>query len=209
MKRTIILFLALWSICCCCYSQTQKISFDKIGESIYARSFVNVETNKLDTLFLSFNADSTFYIQSNLGIEMIGRWENKRSLIILTNKFSSDKFLSVKVVPLRNNCNGYLPSIVNEEGNIANYFYLDANQNSYTSGDLVPYVELDTAGKVRICSLTGSHCSDWFIIPYKDCYSFIVDMNVNPNIYNGAIKKFFLKKKGNRLILLKSELSRR
>lgn len=125
----------------------------------------------------------------------------------MTNRYPYEKPLSVRILPIKN-CNDYLPDIVDSNGNTTYEFYMNANNNTYNSGMKIPYTELDTIRKsVRICSNSGNHCSKTFSIPYKDCYGIIIDMSVNPNDYNGSIRKMYFKKYKDRLELVRSDKS--
>lgn len=184
----------------------------QIHKDEYVQLVHNVETNTMDTLTLILMPNHTFAMHRTgtvNRIEIVGNFRTNKDTLILINRYPFDKFLSVMVVPSIGNCNGELPNLIDGKGNIARGFYLDANHNSYelSIGMIIPYPELDTSGKVRVCSNVGNHCSDWFFIPYKDCYQFVIDMNVEPNKYNGLIKKLYYKKCRKKLLLLKTETS--
>lgn len=205
MKKVFFLFLVIVSSGINLFSRDREFSYVKIAKNKYMKTVVNSETNSIDSIFLNFNKDSTFIIQNRKGTEMLGKWKRKGDEFVLTNQYYSEDFFQVNIIPLANDCNGNLPPIINAKGYIVEKFYIDANQNSYTLGDKIPYTELDTASKVRICSFSGSHCSDWFIIPYKDCYRFVIDIDINPEIYNGIVRKLYFKKERNKLTFIKSE----
>jgi hypothetical protein len=193
------------------YAQAQHV-YTKTSNGPYVRIVHNDETNTTDTFIIDLHRNYIFTFSKKggeaTGMRMIGNWKAKGNIITLTNHYPSEKFLTVKVLPYRDSCNGRLPALIINNGKVTRSFFLNANGNTYTPGDIIPYAELDTSGKVQICSSVSNLCSDWFTIPYKDCYRFLIDIDIDPVGYDAGLTKMYFRKQKNKLKLIKSESSR-
>jgi len=208
MKKTIFgVFIVALILSAC---RTPMDVDKKIGSGLYMGLAKNIETNTMDTLYTTLNTDHTFIIRrtgERNKVVLAGGWQQKGRWITMTNRYPYEKPISVRVLPYTDSCNGYFPDLMDSTGKVADRFYFKVHGMPYFNGDIIPYAELDTSGKVRVSSTGGNHRSDWFTIPYKDCYRIIVDMEFNPDDYNGAIRKMYLRKRKNKLELMKSESS--
>jgi hypothetical protein len=207
MKITILILL---TFCQVIISKAQTDVYNKMSNSRFVKIAHNDEVNGTDTFIVDLNKDQTFAFYKN-SIEhrtwIVGKWRINNGMLILTNKYPSEKPLKIKILPL-NDCNEYLPDFLNNKGQIAEHFFMDAKNYTYTTGGIIPYTELDSLrDSVRICANGASLCSNMFSIPYKDCYKLIIDIDIDPITYDASLKSMYFKMQKNKLIFIKSELS--
>lgn len=179
----------------------------KIAPNQYESLVHNEETNTMDTLNLTFTPNHTFIIRRTGtwdDIILAGEWKQRCRNIIMTNRYPYHKPLSVKVVPNIDSCNEFLPDLVDGTGRVRYDFHLNMGRYTYSSDMKITYTELDNyRDSVYICSSYGYYCSENFSIPFKECYRIIIEMEFNPERYNGAIRKLHFRKQGSQLKLLK------
>lgn len=193
-----------------CYAQ-QDIVYVKEQKGIYKRIVYNGGIGAFDTFIIELFKDQTFNLSKKgveaSGLHMTGHWESKHNTVVLINRYPSDKFLKIQVLPITDSCNEYFPDLLDSKGLATFKYFMNANNYTYSSGGIIPYKELDSLrGNVRICSNGGNYCSDVFAIPYEKCYKILIDMDLeNPDNYNSYTKKIYFKKQRNRLKYIKAE----
>jgi len=142
-------------------------------------------------------------------IEVIGTWKLDKGVFTFTNKYPSEKFLKVKILPVKDSCNGFLPPITDNQGQNSSVFFLDANHYTFTNGDIIPYAQLDSLKQtMRICAAGSQICTDTFSIVYRDFYKLVIDVDVDVSNYNSSLRVAYFRKQKNCLKLIKAESSR-
>lgn len=184
------------------------VIYNKVARHKYMSLVHNEETNTKDTLYLTLKVNRTFIIRRTGAwdaIVLAGKWDPKKGGIALTNRHPDNEPLSVRVVPYTDSCNGYFPGLIDSTGKIRYDFHMNANGYTYNSGMIIPYAELDSIrSRIKVCANFGYFCSNEFSIPYNDCYRIIIDMEFEPQWYNGAIRELYFRKETRKLILDKT-----